>query len=64
MIEAHEMGTDNEGYETLVNYTETGYRPCVNKDYPPGLPLIGSDLPPIKFCPWCGTLTVPEERKP
>jgi hypothetical protein len=41
MILAHKYGTDNEGYEILVTYTD-------------GMPQIGCDLPAINFCPWCG----------
>jgi len=47
MILAHEGGTDNEGYGTLV------YRP--NRGPYEGRLSIGDGLPPIVFCPWCGT---------
>lgn len=39
--EAHKRGTDNESYDVLIGYEN-------------GLPVIGSDLPPVRFCPWCG----------
>jgi len=42
MLHAHESGTDNEAYGSLVCYDSKGK------------PLIGDDLPPIRFCPWCG----------
>jgi hypothetical protein len=35
-------GTDNEGYSSLV--CDIG-----------GDEEIGLDLPPVRFCPWCGT---------
>lgn len=38
---AHEHGTDNEGYG-----------PLLYSAYP--VWAIGSDLPPMRFCPWCG----------
>lgn len=37
---AHEWGTDNEGYGSLV-YCFDGTR-------------IGLELEPVRFCPWCG----------
>jgi hypothetical protein len=40
---AFESCTDNEGYGALF------YSPP-----PTGDLFIGSSLPPIKFCPWCG----------
>ncbi len=40
---AQEDGTDNEGWGKLIDY------------YGANDANIGSDLPPIKFCPWCGT---------
>jgi hypothetical protein len=36
---AHESGTDNEGYGSLI---AEGLR-------------IGYELPPVRFCPWCGS---------
>lgn len=39
---AHEWGTDNEGHLALIYYRDDK-------------PRIGSDLPPVQFCPWCGT---------
>jgi hypothetical protein len=41
MSNAHERGSDNEGYGALICYTQEG-------------PEMGDGLPPIKFCPWCG----------
>lgn len=40
---AHEYATDNEMYLSLVHEAEGG-----------AYPFIGSGLPPVKFCPWCG----------
>ena len=48
---AVEEDTDNEGYEALAHYSDDGSV------------VMGSNLPPIKFCPWCGApygLTAPE----
>lgn len=39
---AHEQGTASEGYEWLV-------------DYEGNEPHIGNGLPPVRFCPWCGS---------
>lgn len=39
--EAQQSGTDNEGYGRLLYETM-------------GQWSIGSELPPIRFCPWCG----------
>ena len=44
MKAAQERGTDNEGYGPLV-YIATD-----------GVALMGCDLKPIKFCPWCKKL--------
>lgn len=41
MRDAHSPGTDNEMYGSAV-YTYDGET------------RMGTDLPPIKFCPWCG----------
>jgi hypothetical protein len=40
---AHEFGTDNEMYHSLVHYAQDSKEA-----------LIGMDLPPVRFCPWCG----------
>lgn len=37
---AHEWGTDNEGFSSLVYYLD-GAR-------------IGLELAAVRFCPWCG----------
>lgn len=39
---AHEDGTDNEGYASLIYY-----------DHDERV-IIGNDLPAVNFCPWCG----------
>lgn len=48
MMAAQQRETDNEGYGRLVQLIahigHTDYR----------RPVIGTDLPPILFCPWCG----------
>jgi hypothetical protein len=45
---AHERGTDNEGYGAVVGYWDFDGS-GIEK------PHIGhEDLPPVKFCPWCG----------
>lgn len=38
---AQETCTDNEGYGRLISRSSYGW-------------VTGCDLPPIKFCPWCG----------
>ena len=43
---AWESGTDNEGYEPLCSIALGDDRAFVV--------VIGSGLPPINFCPWCG----------
>lgn len=40
---AHESGTDNEMYGSLV---------CNGRQ------IGASDLPPVNFCPWCGSFKV------
>jgi len=39
---AHQTASDNEGYGPLISYDKDR-----NAE-------IGADLPPVKFCPWCG----------
>jgi hypothetical protein len=47
---AQERGTDGEGYGRLIYHSELiGY-------------LMGSEFPPINYCPWCGK-AVPKETK-
>ena len=41
MADAHQSGTDNEGYSALAREFD-------------GETFIGYDLPNVKFCPWCG----------
>lgn len=53
---ALEDGTDNEGYEPLVYFGEADDMDAVGG---PGV-KIGSGLPPIRLCPWCGA-TVSQE---
>ena len=38
--DAHQSGTDNEGFGPLLR-----------------IDTIGCELPPIKYCPWCGAQT-------
>ena len=45
MKRAQEEGTDGEGYMEAISwddYPEVGYQ-------------ISAQLPPIQWCPWCGT---------
>lgn len=50
---AHDDGTDSEGFTSLVWYTDgldsRPYMSCVGS-----APGAVSELPPIRFCPWCG----------
>ena len=41
-VAAQLAGTDNEGYEALIYSNPPGWK-------------IGSALPNMRFCPWCGT---------
>lgn len=42
---AHEPGTDNEAYGSLVGYMRDGFEPYVGSY---------SELGKVNFCPWCG----------
>jgi hypothetical protein len=42
---AHLAGTDYDAFCALLRYER-------RKDI--GKPILGSDLPPIERCPWCG----------
>jgi hypothetical protein len=42
--DAHESGTDNEFYGSLIHDSEDGSS------------HMGGDLPDIKYCPWCGAM--------
>lgn len=44
-LEATENGTDNEGYGALIRPWERKWK-------------IGSDRPPMLYCPWCGAVLV------
>ena len=39
-------GTDNEGWGKLFS---------VDDREKPAAVLVGDGMPPVKFCPWCGT---------
>ena len=54
--QAFKMGSDNEGYSVL--FSEYDLR-SGNKD---GNIHIGYGLPPISFCPWCGSLKTNPNR--
>jgi hypothetical protein len=45
---ACEPCSDSENFSTLITETDNGFH------------VGSSDLPPIKFCPWCGW----DKRKP
>ena len=49
-LKAQQSGTDNEGYGRLIQV------------YPDGAASMGSDLPPIRFCPWCGADKRPKPK--
>lgn len=44
---AFEMGSDNEGYQQLIRFPWP-----LNPKHLQF--VIGTDLSPIRFCPWCG----------
>jgi hypothetical protein len=54
-VKAQQRGTDNEGYDQLIYR----YSADLLKKHPflGGDPRwsVGSELPPIHFCPWCGS---------
>jgi hypothetical protein len=50
---AKEVGTDNEGYEPLVFLSSGAENDPMAA--PEGEITIGTNLPTIRFCPWCGT---------
>lgn len=39
--DAQEDGTDNEAYQALIEFKDGRF-------------IIGTNLPALKFCPWCG----------
>lgn len=45
---AHQGGTDNEGYGRLIR--DWGYVDA----YDVSMLTMGSYLPEVRFCPWCG----------
>ena len=50
---AHLIGTDCEMISSLVGYANRW--PMSKLDATePGWPTIGTDLPPVRYCPWCG----------
>lgn len=42
MKNAQQDGTDSEGWQSLIEMFDNGFE-------------MGLGLPPILFCPWCGT---------
>ena len=50
---AHLIGSDSEGISAMVGY---GYRwpKSTLEATSPLWPTIGIDLPPVRYCPWCG----------
>ena len=46
LVKAQRAGTDNEGYGALVTAPDAVYWPEAW--------AMGSDLQPMRFCPWCG----------
>jgi len=62
MTRAQEEGTDSEGFGPLVNWSGEWVRKiwnhrsdCSCEDTIPAGWEMGHTLPPIRFCPWCGT---------
>lgn len=52
--QAHQWGTGNEGYSSLIYWREDG--PHI------GYTGTGGALPVVRFCPWCGAKKE-QERK-
>ncbi|MFZ0855107.1 MAG: hypothetical protein WAO08_38675 [Hyphomicrobiaceae bacterium] len=50
---AHFVGSDCESIAWLVAYN-IPWPPGSPPDTSTGKPVIGSDLPPVRYCPWCG----------
>ena len=50
---AHFVGRCCESISWLVAY-DMPWPPGSPPDTSTGKPVIGSDLPPVRFCPWCG----------
>lgn len=47
---AKQHGTDSEGFSALISADDLDNT---------GLIRIGCDLPPVSFCPWCGSMIIP-----
>jgi hypothetical protein len=50
---AQHSGTDNEGYGRLLYDCANPQWRVAPRTKPPEWQM-GSGLPPVKFCPWCG----------
>ena len=50
---AHLVGTDCEMISSLVGYAYRWPRSMLEATAR-GWPTIGTDLPPVRYCPWCG----------
>jgi hypothetical protein len=48
---ANTLGTDNEGFDSLISY---GKKEIEIDEIDDDLARIGTNLEPIRFCPWCG----------
>ena len=59
---AHLVGTDCEMISSLVGYAFRWPRSRLEATAP-GWPTIGTDLPPVRYCPWCGHSKTKKRRK-
>lgn len=47
---AQQTGTDNEGYGRLITIDGE-------------IAMIGSEMPPVDYCPWCGKAVLFQARR-
>ena len=59
---AHLFGTCCEGYSWLIAY-DMPWPPGSPPDSSTGKPVIGTDLPAVRFCPWCGARKLKKRKQ-
>jgi hypothetical protein len=59
---AHEFGTDCENVSWLVAYRIRWPRTAAEVAWS-GAPVIGTDLMPVRHCPWCGHSKTKKRRR-
>jgi hypothetical protein len=53
---AHEYGRDCENHSWLIAYEMRWPQTAADLAWS-GAPVIGTDLMPVRYCPWCGIVT-------